>query len=199
MKRVKYQAVNNISQRQFRRRVGKEVEILNYKLNQEPPRAELAFPLHINQQEHFENNSEPSAPQRQFSETEQQPEASQVFYQQNQRRVFFESGIGNNTISDTTESDSDDGDEKDISCDIRNWAVNHSINQSALKDLLQILRQDKKFKHLPSDPRTLLNTPQTTCARTIPPGEYVHFGVEKAIQKALGKHQNSFHEIELQL
>ncbi|CAG7725522.1 unnamed protein product [Allacma fusca] len=49
MKRAKYQAVNNISQRKFRRRVGKEIEILNYKLNQEPPRAELAFPLHINQ------------------------------------------------------------------------------------------------------------------------------------------------------
>ncbi|CAH0404932.1 unnamed protein product [Chilo suppressalis] len=60
--------------------------------------------------------------------------------------------------------------------DLRTWALQKNISQSALKHLLSIL--NNRFEDiLPSDPRTLLHTPTAICLKTIEGGEYWHHGI----------------------
>ncbi|KAF0715150.1 Uncharacterized protein FWK35_00030954 [Aphis craccivora] len=48
----------------------------------------------------------------------------------------------------------------DILSEIKNWALTENVTAKAVKSLLLIMR--KYFKHLPTDPRTLLSTPRST-------------------------------------
>lgn len=67
---------------------------------------------------------------------------------------------------------------------IRDWALKHQISHSALKELLNILKSQYD-KQLPSDPRTLCNTPSDLSDKIKQAcgGEYFHFGLENALQE----------------
>jgi hypothetical protein len=57
------------------------------------------------------------------------------------------------------------------------WSVKYNVPRSALTELLHIL--PTVIKGLPLDSRTLLKTPRKTPIRNVPPGNYVHIGIEK--------------------
>ncbi|KAJ8914057.1 hypothetical protein NQ315_017578 [Exocentrus adspersus] len=63
------------------------------------------------------------------------------------------------------------------------WAVKHNITHTALTDLLKIL----KLNHadLPTDARTLLQTPRKVKLIPVHPGEYCHFGIKNCLEKLL--------------
>ena len=64
---------------------------------------------------------------------------------------------------------------------LRRWVNRHNISQTALSDLLSVLRINNPS--LPVDPRTLMKTPRTTDLRGISPGNYDHNGLEQALQR----------------
>ena len=69
---------------------------------------------------------------------------------------------------------------------LRDWAINHQISHSALKGLLKILKSQYD-PQLPSDPRTLCETPTNLSYQTkkISGGEYFHFGITNSITEFL--------------
>ncbi|XP_047510862.1 uncharacterized protein LOC125053528 isoform X2 [Pieris napi] len=68
--------------------------------------------------------------------------------------------------------------------DIRIWAIEKNISQAAFKDLISIL--NKRFVDiLPSDPRTILQTPTQICLKSIDGGEYWHNGIIIPLTKIL--------------
>jgi len=91
---------------------------------------------------------------------------------------------GNYVTSDSLPAD------HGIASELIKWSVKHNVKQSALKELLQILRKHHK---LPKDPRTLLRTVRRTSDMGIRSmkgsdgheGEYVYFGVENELKKIL--------------
>ncbi|CAG7725442.1 unnamed protein product, partial [Allacma fusca] len=89
-------------------------------------------------------------------------------------------------ISSSNESDSEAVDES-FSNYLTDWAVKYKISHTALSDLLRNLQNHKCFTDLPRDSRTLLKTPQTTIVESVPPGNYVHFGLRQALTQLLGK------------
>jgi hypothetical protein len=62
---------------------------------------------------------------------------------------------------------------------LKHWAVDEDITMTALKSLLEILRNVDAS--LPKDPRTLLNTPQNLTIKCVEPGSYHHFGLQKGL------------------
>lgn len=69
------------------------------------------------------------------------------------------------------------------------WATNGNISHTNLNQLLHILRQHTCFSTLPIDSRTLLHTPRKYAIRTVPPGFYYHFGIEKGIVETLNNYK----------
>ncbi|XP_047519001.1 uncharacterized protein LOC125058905 [Pieris napi] len=68
--------------------------------------------------------------------------------------------------------------------DIRIWAIEKNISQAAFKDLILIL--NKRFVNiLPSDPRTILQTPTQICLKSFDGGEYWHNGIIIPLTKIL--------------
>ena len=69
---------------------------------------------------------------------------------------------------------------------LKNWAINHQIKHSALKDLLIILKSQYD-PQLPSDPRTLCKTPSNISSqiKKICGGEYFHFGLTNCLNEFL--------------
>ncbi|XP_031783890.1 uncharacterized protein LOC100116041 isoform X1 [Nasonia vitripennis] len=65
---------------------------------------------------------------------------------------------------------------------ISNWAKEFAIHHYALKNLQSILNKftDTVF---PKDPRTLLQTPQSTDVKSMDSGEYCHVGLKYAVKK----------------
>lgn len=70
---------------------------------------------------------------------------------------------------------------------IREWAITYSISHMALKDLLHIWNHySLPNKLLPSDPRTLLNTPRNIILDSVGiNGNYWHQGMELCLKKYL--------------
>jgi hypothetical protein len=64
--------------------------------------------------------------------------------------------------------------------ELANWATSHNVNHSSLDSLLTLLRRNG-HDTLPKTARTLLKTPKFTVVKQVPPGEYVHFGLENCI------------------
>lgn len=79
-----------------------------------------------------------------------------------------------------------------LSNEIASWALVHNITQSALKDLLNILKQQLPIGKLPFDPRTLLKTPREKICNLIysDNGNYWHYGLKKVLHKALVSIEN---------
>lgn len=66
--------------------------------------------------------------------------------------------------------------------DIGTWAIDENVSHKSLHRLLQILRKHTNYD-LPKDPRTLLQTPQSTQIIQIEGGDYCHLGLEKVLIK----------------
>lgn len=77
-------------------------------------------------------------------------------------------------------SSSDDEDYYDIRSFLRFWTQKHNVKQNAVSDLLKGLR-DYGMANLPSDCRTLMRTPKNRNIVSVPPGQYSHIGLKKAL------------------
>lgn len=75
---------------------------------------------------------------------------------------------------------SSDEEEEDVQGFLRWWTNIHNIGLNALSDLLKFMQRNG-FPNLPSDSRTLLKTPTQRNIIAIPPGNYCHIGLVKAI------------------
>ncbi|XP_077558139.1 uncharacterized protein LOC144173702 [Haemaphysalis longicornis] len=85
--------------------------------------------------------------------------------------------------SSDEERDSLDYTKTSLSYRLRGWASSHNISHAALNALLRILKE--KDPDLPTDARTLLETPRVCPIRQLANGEYVHFGLKPALTKCL--------------
>lgn len=67
---------------------------------------------------------------------------------------------------------------------LRKWAIQYNISHQALKGLLSVIKHQYRDDDLPSDPRTLLATPQNTSQHIIdiPGGRYWHQGLEVCLK-----------------
>ncbi|XP_071575335.1 uncharacterized protein [Temnothorax nylanderi] len=65
------------------------------------------------------------------------------------------------------------------------WTVKYQIPHIALTALLHRLRKHPCFSNLSLDARTLLKTPRKQELRTVAPGSYYHFGVQKFVLETL--------------
>lgn len=81
-----------------------------------------------------------------------------------------------NCLSDL--SSDDEGEEQDTSAFLKRWTNKFNVQKTALNELLKHLKENG---HLPYDSRTLLRTPTQRTVVSIPPGQYVHIGLLKAI------------------
>ncbi|XP_051155714.1 uncharacterized protein LOC127278180 [Leptopilina boulardi] len=99
----------------------------------------------------------------------------------------------NSNILDS-ESDEEENDEIDEQNDkkqnffiniLRDWALVYKVTLAALTALLIILRNHTEHSYLPLDARTLLKTEQRTETSQISNGEYLHFGLERAVRSIL--------------
>lgn len=71
--------------------------------------------------------------------------------------------------------------------EISNWALQNQITQSAIKELLMILRAKLPDEELPVDARTLLGTPREKIQDSLPNDndKYWHYGFHKVLLNAL--------------
>ena len=99
---------------------------------------------------------------------------------------FFDDDNDNNVIDDNDyDDDVDNADEKtDLAQDLAYWATKHKCTQSAVNDLLTILRCHNN-NDLPKDVRTLLNTPRDIPVVKKCGGDYYYVGIEKGIVQQL--------------
>lgn len=78
----------------------------------------------------------------------------------------------------------------DIKDLIVTWAVEENISHVSLSKLLKILKSHSCLNYLPSDPRTLLKTPnKLTIVKELYPGIYHHFGLENGLNQYLKKNK----------
>lgn len=64
------------------------------------------------------------------------------------------------------------------------WVTTHRIPHVAVSQLLRKLNSTFDTD-LPIDARTLLGTPRFTSTRSVPPGEYAHFSLEKHLERVI--------------
>ncbi|KAL6420229.1 hypothetical protein ACFW04_014599 [Cataglyphis niger] len=69
------------------------------------------------------------------------------------------------------------------------WATKYNITQKSLTALLCILREEG-HNDLPSDARTLLETPKNTIIQECGDGHYFYYGLEKALREKLKSYKN---------
>lgn len=89
----------------------------------------------------------------------------------------------NQHIQSLTDISSDEEEEEIVSLQkkLQAWAIEENIKLTSLTKLLKILRETG-VTNLPSDGRTLLHTPTSQNIVRLPPGDYCHLGLNKAIQ-----------------
>lgn len=79
--------------------------------------------------------------------------------------------------------------ETSLADDLQMWVKSENVSMRTVNSLLHILRKHGHVSELPSDCRTLVQTPKkaTKIIQTINGGLYAHFGVESSILKVLQK------------
>lgn len=74
---------------------------------------------------------------------------------------------------------------------LASWAVNERVTHNSLQSLLRLLKSDvttiEDLQNLPSDPRTLLNTPSSTNIISMGSGLYYYFGIKYCIDNLCKK------------
>lgn len=76
-----------------------------------------------------------------------------------------------------------------LSDDLRKCFQTHNISQNCISDLLGILRRHGHHE-LPKDARSLMRTPRClTNVVNVGSGQYVHFGLEESIKRAIVKYR----------
>jgi len=80
-----------------------------------------------------------------------------------------------------------------LASDLCKWANEFQINQVALTSLLQVLSRHG-HNDLPRDARTILNTPRpgTHNIKTLSKGQYVHYGLLKALTSVANRFPHAF-------
>jgi len=86
----------------------------------------------------------------------------------------------------------------DLKDSLRGWANENNVTLSAVSKLLHILNKHSCFSTLPVDARTLLKTPIIVKVKSVPPGEYHHFGLLNCVNQILKDKTLTFDEIKLQ-
>lgn len=86
----------------------------------------------------------------------------------------------------------DTNDTDTLSIKLQKWVAKFHVSHNCLNSLLTILRSENL--NLPKDARTLLRTPKANFHTiiSVPPGDYIHIGVEFMLCKILSKHINCF-------
>ena len=80
-------------------------------------------------------------------------------------------------------SDDDDDDVPSLADQLSRWIMDFNVPHVAINPLLRILKPH--CPSLPNDVRTLLHTPRHIAVKACGNGEYVHFGLENGIKRAL--------------
>lgn len=101
--------------------------------------------------------------------------------------IFLDSDPDSNDeiqLSDISSDDEAMQDEEpppeDVSAFLQRWTAKYNVQKCAVNELLKFL-QSNGFSDLPSDSRTLLKTPRSRIVVPIPPGEYSHLGLKRAL------------------
>ncbi|KAM0727875.1 hypothetical protein ACS0PU_005344 [Formica fusca] len=100
--------------------------------------------------------------------------------------VNEETSTENNTSTDNELYDIPESEKTvDLKEQMAQWICHNNVTHTAARALLKILRNNvqsvQQLRELPKDPRTLLNTPRSTVIRSVPPGEYFHYGLQKGL------------------
>ncbi|XP_046402073.1 uncharacterized protein LOC124168026 isoform X1 [Ischnura elegans] len=82
--------------------------------------------------------------------------------------------------SEDSDDDSDNDNNENFELALAHWA-SEGVSMRKVSELLHLLKGHNCFKHLPSDSRTLLNTPRNTTVVQIGGGSYCHIGIEKEL------------------
>lgn len=89
---------------------------------------------------------------------------------------------------------------KDLTREISSWARDHNQTRASVTSLLKILKTHACFEDIPTDCRTLLQTPRSlNIVHDVKPGQYVHFPLKDNIQRILESCVKSYPNIDLQL
>lgn len=96
-----------------------------------------------------------------------------------------EGSLNGQSCSESEESDFEEAVNcEDIKTFLVNWKFKHCVTNSALNDLLIFLRSNG-HPTLPKDSRSLLQTPQARNTVDMPPGKYVHIGLQTSLINVL--------------
>lgn len=113
----------------------------------------------------------------------------------------WDENIAYRTLSPTTVKDGPDNATEVTNClveiskeetrisRLRKWALQYSINHTALNALLVLLKETQDEK-LPKDARSLLHTPRSTYVKEMEPGFYFHFGVRNGLERVLSVYKS---------
>uniref|UniRef100_A0A1Y1L962 DUF4806 domain-containing protein n=1 Tax=Photinus pyralis TaxID=7054 RepID=A0A1Y1L962_PHOPY len=77
-----------------------------------------------------------------------------------------------------------------LSDDLRQWIVDSNISHENANRLLFILKRHG-IQKLPTDVRSLLKTPRVIKTVSVPPGNYVHFGIKESLLHSLQKYYST--------
>lgn len=93
----------------------------------------------------------------------------------------FQSSLNISTAS------SEVGDSVEASAFLVNWSIENKITHTALTQLLKYLKANPKLDDLPSDARTLLQTPRRAVVTCMGNGQFIYIGLKLSLEKCLNK------------
>jgi len=93
---------------------------------------------------------------------------------------------------DCSSSSESDQEELNLVQDLVEWSLENNVSQTAVSQLLKVLKKHPCFASLPLDSRTLLKTPRQTQIVDVSPGQYVHFGLVDGLIRSLQNSSSNF-------
>lgn len=76
------------------------------------------------------------------------------------------------------------------------WAIERNISHFGLSALLKVLKTDPHNSDLPTDPRTLLQTPRYTEIKEMALGFYWHYGLTRSLINFIEQNSTRFNKFE---
>lgn len=116
--------------------------------------------------------------EKQQLEMQHELEMQQLELEEDENLTFFklEEVLDSGAVFELDEMDGYDDPQEFF----KDWAIFYGLKRDAVEDLLKYLRKTGHFPSLPLTLRTLLGTPsQKIATKTVEPGEYYHFGLQK--------------------